>query len=237
MIAVIQAGGKGLRLRPFTFILPKPLMPVGDQPVLEITLKWLRRWDVNKVYITTGYLGQLIRALCKDGSRWDMEINYTEEPEPLGTIGALRLIDRENITETFIVINGDLITDLNLRSFINFHRKHGGLVTVATTNKPVKVDLGVLSSRDNKVIEFEEKPVLNYQVSMGIYCMEPEVLDFIPQGVPFGFDDLMQTMFMHDLPTYLYKHEGLWMDIGRQEDFQRANEEFNRSYKAQILGA
>lgn len=237
MIAIIQAGGKGVRLRPFTFVLPKPLMPVGDQPVLEIMLKWLRRWDVNKIYITTGYLGQLIHALCKDGSRWDMEINYTEEPEPLGTIGALRLIDSVNINETFIVINGDLITDLNLRSFINFHRKHGGLVTIATTCKPIKIDLGVLSCRDDKVIEFEEKPVLRYQVSMGIYCMEPDVLKLIPKGVPFGFDDLMQAMLMHDLPVYLYKHEGLWMDIGRQEDFQRANEEFNRSYKAQILGA
>jgi len=114
MKAVIQAGGRGVRLRPYTFLLPKPLMPVGDLPVIELLLKWLRRWGVKKTYITIGYLGNLIRSLCGDGSQWDIEIVYSQEPEPLGTIGPLRLI-KDQLTETFFTLNGDLITDLNLR--------------------------------------------------------------------------------------------------------------------------
>jgi NDP-mannose synthase len=241
MIAVIQAGGKGTRLRPYTLVVPKPIMPLGEQPVIEVLLKWLRRWSVMKVYITVGYLGHLIRALCGDGHQWDMEIIYSEEQEPLGTIGPLRLIE-DQLTETFLVLNGDLITDMNLGAFIDSHRQHNGnngnngernssngkaLVTVAVTEKFITIDLGVLGSQNSLLTEFREKPKLNFQVSMGIYCMEPAVLDFIPHNVPFGFDDLMYVMLARGLPVHLYKHEGLWMDIGRTEDFCRAQEAFS----------
>ncbi|MGR6035985.1 MAG: nucleotidyltransferase family protein [Candidatus Nitrosoglobus sp.] len=236
MIAVIQAGGKGTRLRPYTLVMPKPMMPVGDQPVIEVLLKWLRRWGIHKVFITTGYLEHLIRALCGDGSQWDMEIAYSPEPEPLGTIGPLRLLG-DQINETFLVLNGDLITDLDLGAFIAFHRRKGGLVTIGATHKGITIDLGVLDTVDGRLTGFREKPKMEYQVSMGVYCMEPPVLSLIPRGVPFGFDDLAHGMLEKELPIYLYNHEGLWMDIGRKDDFCRAQDGFLRDYKSLILGA
>jgi NDP-sugar pyrophosphorylase family protein len=235
MIAVIQAGGKGTRLRPYTLALPKPLMPVGDLPVIEVLLKWLRRWGIKETWITLGYLGSLIRTLCCDGSQWDMKIGYSQEPEPLGTIGPLRLI-KNHLQETFLTVNGDLISDLSLQDFINFHRSHDGLITVAVTQKNIKVDLGVLQSENGRMLGFQEKPSMKFNVSMGIYCMEPEILNLIPSNIPFGFDNLMHAMLDQRMPVYLYHHEGLWLDIGREEDFRHAQEFFPKEYKDLILG-
>lgn len=223
MKAVIQAGGKGSRLKPYTLVLPKPLMPVGNFPVIELLLKWLRRNGVKQAFITTGYLGHLLKALCGDGSQWDMSIEYSEENEPLGTVGALNLV-RDRLDETFLVVNGDLLTDLNLRDFTEYHKAHGGVLTVGVTQKLVQVDLGVIDTQDGVVCGFREKPEFGYDVSMGVYCMEPEVLDLIPKGVPFGFDDLMYRMLDNKKLVRTYQHKGLWMDVGRVEDFQKAQE-------------
>lgn len=237
MIAVIQAGGKGTRLQPYTFIMPKPLMPVGDHPVLEILLKWLRKWGVKKTIITTGYLGHLIRSLCGNGfsNNCGMEISFSQEPEPLGTVGALRLVDNQ-LNSTFLTVNGDLITDLDLREFIKFHKSRGGLLTVAVTRKKVGVDLGVLESKDGIMTNFKEKPILDYVVSMGIYCMEPGILELIPKGVPFGFDNLVLEMLQEKLPVHVFEHKGLWMDIGREEDFKIAQKDFMTKHKSSVLG-
>ena len=231
---MIQAGGKGTRLRPYTLVLPKPLMPVGGFPVIEMLLKWLCRNGIRETWITIGHLGHLIRALCGDGSQWGMEIAYSEEPEPLGTVGPLRLIS-EQLDETFLMLNGDLITNLEPRALVDFHRRHGGLVTVAATRKNVSIDLGVIESQSAQITAFREKPTMKFHVSMGIYCMEPSILDLIPQGVPFGFDDLMLEMLERGLPVYMYEHHGVWMDIGRKEDFLRAQEVFTENSTA-ILG-
>ncbi len=225
MKAVIQAGGMGTRLRPYTLVLPKPLMPIGGVPVIEVLLKWLRRSGIQETYVTTGYLGHLIRALCGDGRQWDLDIRYSEEPEPLGTVGALHLLE-EHLDGTFLVLNGDLLTDLDLHAFTGFHKSHGGLLTVGVTSKNINVDLGVLETEGSRVVEFREKPTLHYLVSMGIYCMEPGVLELIPKGVPFGFDNLMHIMLERDLPVHVFRHEGQWMDIGRPEDFQHAQDQF-----------
>ena len=225
MKAVIQAGGKGTRLRPYTLILPKPLMPVGNLPVIELLLKWLRRNGIREVFITTGYLGHLLKSLCGDGAQWDMSIKYSEEPEPLGTVGALNLV-RDGLDETFLVLNGDLLTDLDLRAFIQYHRRHGDALTVGVTEKPVKVDLGVIDTEGDRISGFREKPTFSYDVSMGIYCMEPDVLEFIPKGMPFGFDDLMYRMLDQNKPVRVFRHKGLWVDVGRPEDFQKAQELF-----------
>lgn len=146
MKAVIQSGGKGTRLRPYTTVLPKPLMPVGSKPVLELLLKWLRRNGIDEVYITTGYLGHLIQSYCGDGRQWDLKIHYTEETEPLGTIGALSLL-REQLDETFLVLNGDVVTDLNLNAFTAYHRRHGAPLTIATFQKTSKLEFGVIEIR------------------------------------------------------------------------------------------
>jgi len=223
MKAVIQAGGKGTRLRPYTLVLPKPLMPVGDQPVIETLLKWLRRNGVHEIYITIGYLGHLIRSLCGDGSQWGMDIIYSEESEPLGTVGPLRPL-RDQLNETFLVLNGDLITDLDLRTFTDSHRNNDGILTVAVTEKKIKMQLGVIENDNGCIKGFREKPETVFQVSMGIYCMEPGVFDLIPKGVPFGFDNLMYTMLERNMPIYAFHHKGCWMDIGIEEDFRHAQE-------------
>jgi uncharacterized protein involved in exopolysaccharide biosynthesis len=166
-------------------ILPKPLMPVGSKPVLELLLKWLRRNGTCDAYITTGYLGHLIRIACGDGRQWDLRITYTEEPEPLGTVGALHLL-REKLDGTFFMVNGDVLTDLNLNAFAAAHRQHGGALTIATVQRTVRMDYGIIEEVGNQVVQFKEKPNLSHLVSMGVYCMEPEVLDYIPAGVPFA---------------------------------------------------
>ena len=234
MKAVIQAGGKGTRLRPYTLILPKPLMPVGDKPVIELLLKWLRRNGTRDAFITTGYLGHLIKALCSDGRQWGLNIKYSEEPEPMGTVGALTLL-REHLDQTFLMLNGDLITDMDLNAFKAFHKSHNGMLTIGVTKKRVKVDLGTLSISGDTVTSFVEKPTLCYDVSMGIYCMEPDIIDLIPQGVPFGFDDLMHSLLGRNIPVHVFKHEGLWMDIGRPEDFKKAQEYF-KEHEEFLLG-
>jgi len=234
MIAVIQAGGKGTRLQPYTLALPKPLMPVGDEPVLLILLKWLRKWGVKKTCITTGYLGHLIRVLCSN-NHFDMDISFSQEPEPLGTVGGLRLLENE-LTDTFLTVNGDLLCDLDLRAFCSFHKKRGGLLTIAVTEKIINVDLGVLKCKNNLMTDFKEKPSMRFKVSMGIYCMEPDILGLIPKFMPFGFDDLVYEMLERGLPINVFVHNGLWMDIGREEDFVHAQKHFLKEYKSIILG-
>ena len=223
MKAVIQSGGRGTRLRPYTSVLPKPLMPIGAKPVIELLLKWLRRNGIEDIYITTGYLGHLIRSVCGDGRQWGMNITYTQETEPLGTIGPLALL-RDKLDCTFLVLNGDVLTDLSLNAFTSFHRAHGHPLTIATTTRVTKMDFGVVDDVDGVVTRFREKPTLTNSVSKGAYCMEPDVLRYIPSGMPFGFDDLVFCMMERGVPVHTYKHQGLWLDIGRVEDFHKAQE-------------
>jgi NDP-sugar pyrophosphorylase family protein len=223
MKVVIQCGGQGTRLRPYTMVLPKPLMPVKSQPVLELLLKWLRRNDVQDVYITTGYLGHLIRSVFGDGAQWDMRIKYTDEREPLGTIGPLSLL-RDDLDETFLVMNGDVLTDLCLSELIETHRNCQSLVTIATSVRKTKMDFGVIEQMGRRITSFKEKPTLTNLVSMGVYCMEPGILEHIPSGVPFGFDDLILRMLARGVPAHCFVHDGMWLDIGRIDDFQKAQD-------------
>ena len=223
MKAVIQCGGKGTRLRPYTAVLPKPLMPIGSRPVLELLLKWLRRNGIREVFITTGYLGHLIRSFCSDGRQWDLNITYTQEIEPLGTIGPLSLL-RDKLDSSFLVLNGDVLTDLSLSQFTSSHRRHKGPVTIATSLRTTKMEFGVIEEKGDRVLTFLEKPSLANLVSMGIYCMEPTVFDFIPTGVPYGFDDLMFEMLEAGTPVHVFRHQGTWLDIGRVDDFHKAQD-------------
>ena len=223
MKAVIQCGGQGTRLRPYTMVLPKPLMPVRSQPVLELLLKWLRRNDIRDIYITTGYLGNLIKSYCGDGRQWDTRIRYTEERTPLGTIGPLGML-RDELDSTFLVINGDVITDLSINAFTEFHQRMGGALSVATMHRQTRMEFGVIEKRGGRITNFKEKPILSNLVSMGVYCMEPEVLQYIPTGVPFGFDDLILCLLRRGVPAHSYIHEGIWLDIGRIDDFESAQE-------------
>jgi NDP-sugar pyrophosphorylase family protein len=212
-----------MRLRPYTTVLPKPLLPMGAKPVLELLIKWLRRNGVRDIYITTGYLGHLIRSYCGDGRQWDVNIEYTDEPEPLGTMGALSLL-RDKLDSTFLVLNGDVVTDVSLNALMAHHRQHRSGLTVATVTRTVRVDFGVLEETNFRVTRFKEKPNLSHLVSMGIYCMEPRMLEHVPTGIPFGFDDLMFRMLEFGDPVTTFLHKGFWLDVGRIEDFQKAQE-------------
>jgi len=223
MKAVIQAGGRGTRLQPYTSVLPKPLMPIGHRPVLELLLKWVRRNGIKDVYITTGYLGHLIQSFCGDGRQWGLRIKYTLETEPLGTIGPLDMI-RDELDCTFLVLNGDVLMDLRMSDFIACHRKHGGPLTIATTTRATKTEFGVIEDVDGVVTQFIEKPTYMNAVSMGAYLMDPSVLSFVPSGVPFGFDNLVFGMLEEGVPVHTFRHHGLWLDIGRVDDFQKAQQ-------------
>jgi mannose-1-phosphate guanylyltransferase len=198
-------------------------MPIGARPVLELVLKWLRRNGIKDVFITTGYLGHLIRSVCGDGNQWNMRITYTQEPEPLGTMGPLSLLC-EHLDEPFLVLNGDVLTDLSLSQLMSCHRRHQASLTIATATRCTKMEFGVIDETEGRVTGFREKPELPHLVSMGIYCMEPAVLERIPSGVPFGFDDLMFQMLEEEAVVHVFKHSGMWLDIGRVEDFHKAQD-------------
>ena len=226
MKAVILAGGKGTRLHPYTLILPKPLIPIGNRAILEILIGRLKKFGFREVIICVGYLGNLIKVLVGDGNKWGVSVSYSEENKPLGTIGPLTLIDGEQ-TETFLVCNGDTLTDLNLHDLLEFHENKGGIATIAGIKREIRLDLGTFElDGDDRIGSFAEKPKKEYFASMGIYLFEPEIYNYIPRGMPFGFDDLMYKLISEDIPVYSYIHDGYWFDIGIEDDCHRAQKEF-----------
>lgn len=224
---VIQAGGKGSRLYPYTKVLPKPLMPVGGMPILEVVIRQLASHGFRDLVITVGHLGDMIRWCCGDGARWGVHIAYCAEAQPLGTMGPLRQVD--GLDRPFLVMNGDLLTDLDYGSFFRWHLAGNAPLSIATYMKPVNISLGVLEmDSQQRVIGFQEKPTLHFPCSMGVYGMNPELLDLIPEGQPFGFDDLMHEMLGRGIAARAFPFRGTWMDIGRPEDFQLACEAFEK---------
>jgi NDP-sugar pyrophosphorylase family protein len=227
MQAIILAGGKGRRLLPYTTVLPKPLMPIGDYPIIEIILRQLKRCGFNKITISTGYLHELIHAYLDSNKTLGLKIDYSNEKSPLGTIGPLRLI--ENLDDTFLVMNGDILTDIDYRKLIESHTERRAIATVATYERDVNVDFGVLEKdTDNRIIAFREKPTYHFNVSMGVYIFSKRILDYVPADTPFGFDQLMHALIAKNEEVYSYPHTGYWLDIGRPDDYERSIMEFER---------
>jgi NDP-sugar pyrophosphorylase family protein len=226
--AVILAGGKGVRLRPYTTSLPKPLVPLGDEcAILEVVLHQLAHAGVGSVSLAIGHLGQLIRALVGDGKRWGLEVDYWEEDSPLGTVGPL-VQHRDELPEDFLVMNGDILTDIPFGQVLDRHESAGAEVTVAAYTREVRIDFGVLelTSAQDSIVGFVEKPTLDYTVSMGVYALARRVLQRFEPGLPLGFDDLLlDQLRIGNLPQS-FCYDGFWLDIGRPEDYDRANEEF-----------
>ncbi|HCI58089.1 MAG: NTP transferase domain-containing protein [Bacteroidetes bacterium] len=221
MIAVLLAGGKGTRLAPFTISLPKPLMPVGNRPILEILIKQLKDAGVTKVVICVGYLESLIRSYFGDGSKFGVEIIYSSETEPLGTAGPMKLIE-SYLTDSFFFMNGDLFTDINLEEMFRFHKDNKAVATIGLTRRTVDIDFGVIKiDQTNEFTEWKEKPTLEYLVSMGIYVFEPAVLKYLPDGY-FNVPDLIIKLHEAKESVKGYQYKGNWLDIGRLEDYQRA---------------
>ena len=226
MKTVILAGGRGTRLQPYTLVVPKPLVPVGGMPVIELIIKRLRKFGIDDFIVTTGYLGDLIKAVCGDGSRWGVHIEYSDEYEPLGTIGPLNLI-KDQLNETFIVVNGDTITDIDIHELMKFHRASNAIATIAATRRTMQIELGVLEADEaGSLTDFQEKPSHDYFASMGLYVFEPEIMEYIPERGSFGFDDLMYAFQASEASVYVYHHPGYWLDIGIMSDLERAQEEY-----------
>lgn len=233
MQAIILAGGKGRRLLPYTTVLPKPLMPIGDYPIIEVILRQLKKCGFSKISISTGYLHELIHAYLDSNKTLGLNISYSHEETPLGTIGPLRLL--EDLDDTFLVMNGDILTDLDYKKLIGFHKEHNAIATVATYQRDANIDFGVLETdSEKKIIAFREKPTYHFNVSMGVYVFSKKILDFVPADTPFGFDQLMYALIAKNEEVYSYSHTGYWLDIGRPDDYARSIEEFER-YKDRFL--
>jgi NDP-mannose synthase len=226
MQAIVLAGGKGKRLRPYTTIFPKPLMPINETPILEIIIKQLKYYGVDEITLAVGYLKELLQAYFNEGQKWNIKINYSFEEKPLGTAAPIRLINC--LDENFLVMNGDVLTTLDFKEFYDFHINSNSICTIAMYSKPVKIDLGVLEhNEDNELVDYIEKPTLNYKVSMGVYAFNHRVLDFIPNNEYFDFPDLIQLLIKKKEKVMGYNFDGHWLDIGRNEDYQNAIDIFN----------
>ncbi|MFE9116636.1 NDP-sugar synthase [Streptomyces sp. NPDC007172] len=237
MHAVILAGGKGVRLRPYTTALPKPLVPIGDQhAILEIVLRQLAASGFTSCTIAIGHLGQIIRAYVGDGERWGLDIDYSTEESPLGTIGPL-LTMRDRLPESFLVMNGDILTDLDYADVLTRHRTSGAPLTIATYARKVHIDFGVLTTDDTKVVAFTEKPSMDYRVSMGVYGLSLSTLADYTPGLPLGFDELVLDLLKAQTPPHAYAFDGYWLDIGRPDDYDRANAEFTTHRSLLLKGA
>ena len=225
MKAVILAGGKGTRLAPYTRIFPKPMLPIGDKAIVEIMIYQMKRAGIGDITLAVGHLAGLMRAFFQDGSQYGVKIGYSYEHQPLGTAGPLAGIP--DLKGTFMVTNGDVLTTLDMRDLIAFHNENKGVATIATHERKVKIDLGVIHANgDHTITGYEEKPTIVYSVSMGIYLFEPDVLAFIPKGEYLDFPDLIKMLIEAGKKVVAYPFNGYWQDLGRPDDYEQANIDF-----------
>ncbi len=227
MQAVILAGGKGTRLRPYTTVLPKPLMPVGDYPILEIILRQLKHAGVTEVILTVGYLGQILQAFFQDGDRLGLKITYSFEDKPLGTAGPIALV-LDHLQDNFLIMNGDLMTTMNYGNLYQFHRDKQAAATIGLFQREVKIDFGVIETdSEGKLSKYIEKPRYQYSVSMGVNVLnKAQVMPYLIPGEYLDVPDLMMKLRNDGCPVYCYQEPCQWLDIGRIDDYQVATELF-----------
>jgi len=225
MMAVILEGGKGTRLKPFTMTIPKPLLPLGDVPIMEVVLRQLAAAGVRRVVITLGHMAHLFVADIGDGSRFGLHIDYCFEVEPLGTAGPIRLVS--DLEDDFLVMNGDLLTTLNFRDLVDSHLSHGAWGTIALHQREVKIDYGVVeTTADGLLSNYVEKPTIHYEVSKGSNVLSRRCVDFIPASGPFQMPDLMLAMQRAGKMVLCYKTDCYWQEIVRFDDYQQASADF-----------
>jgi NDP-sugar pyrophosphorylase family protein len=225
MRAVILAGGKGTRLLPYTTVFPKPLMPINGIPILEVVVRQLKKFGFDQITLAVGYLSELIETFFGDGRKWGLSIDYVKETEPLGTVGCLSLIN--DLDEPFLVMNGDVLTNLNYRELYQHHIKHNSSITIGMYDKPFKVNLGVIETNGDGIIKnYIEKPVHNYQVSIGVYVFNPETLSLVKDNEYMDFPELVHALLKNNARVIGYKFSGHWLDIGQHEDYVQATEIF-----------
>ena len=228
MKAVILAGGKGTRLAPYTTSFPKPLVPVDDKPILEIVIQQLISYGITDITMAVGHLAELIMAYFTDGKKYDINIKYSYEKKPLGTIGALSLV-RDELTETFLVMNGDVLSDIDYNKLVENHKRGGSIATIALTKRSVNIDFGVADWDETRgIVNYHEKPKIHHYVSMGIYIFEPEIFDYFQPDQHFDLPDLVLAIIKSGSRVNGYIHEGYWLDIGRPEDYEKACSDANK---------
>jgi NDP-sugar pyrophosphorylase family protein len=229
MRAVILAGGLGTRLRPYTTVLPKPLVPVGERPILEHILRRLHACGVHTADLCVGHLGELIQLYFSESDSLpaDLELRWHREDEPLGTAGALRLVP--DLEGTFIAMNGDILTTLDYEELVAFHESSGATLTVATHARRVEIDLGVIETDGARIVDYREKPKLDYEVSMGIYAYNERALAYLPAEGPCQFPELVQRLLEAHEEVASFRSDAEWYDIGTPDEHRRAVEAFERS--------
>jgi NDP-sugar pyrophosphorylase family protein len=225
MRAVIFAGGRGTRLAPYTTVLPKPLIPIGERSILELIIDQLSARGFDHITLCVGYLAHLIQAVVDGRPHEGCSIEYIHEETPLGTAAPLKLVP--GLDDTFLAMNGDILTTLDYEELLAAHHEGGHVMTIATHVRRSKVDYGVIhldtsSSSARRVVDFEEKPETEIVVSMGIYIFEPRVLDFIPDSGPFDIPDVIRALLDAGETVGALPFEGFWLDLGRHEDYEAA---------------
>lgn len=220
--AIILAGGKGQRLRPYTLVLPKPLMPIGEYPILEVVVRQLASQGFDHITMALNHQANIIKAFFGDGSPWNIKIDYSHETKPLNTMGPLHLI--HDLPENFLIMNGDILSDINFAELYDYHIKENKIFTISSHERESIIDYGVLETNTEERIlnGFREKPRYYFEVSMGIYMANCKILDYIPKGQSFGFDHLMLKLLAEKQPVNVRKYEGIWLDIGRPDDYEQA---------------
>lgn len=228
--AIILAGGKGTRLKPYTVSLPKPLVPVVDKPVIEIIILQLAKNGFDRITLTINHMAEIIKAFCGDGSKWGIHIDYSQEDQPLSTMGPLKLI--KDLPENFLIMNGDVLTDLNFSRFYQGHVASQNIFTISSYERRYVNDYGVLEvSPRNTLKGFHEKPVQTFEVSMGVYMANREILHFIPDNKAYGFDNLMYDLLEVNEVVNVKKHDRYWLDIGRPDDYEQAAADYETIIK------
>jgi NDP-sugar pyrophosphorylase family protein len=227
MRAIILAGGKGTRMRPYTVVLPKPLMPIGDYPILEVVVRQLAYQGFQHITMAVNHQAELIQAFFGKGEKWGVPIDYSFEDTPLSTMGPLKLI--ADLPDDFLIMNGDVLTDLDYGAFFDHHISQRNIFTISSFQRELRSEYGVLEVNDDQHLEgFKEKPVISLEVSMGVYMANKGILEYIPSGEPYGFDHLMMDLIKTGKPASVKRHHGYWLDIGRPDDYMQAIEEFDK---------
>jgi NDP-sugar pyrophosphorylase family protein len=226
MYAVIMAGGEGARLKPYTQVIPKPLLPLGERPIVEIIVTQLKNEGFDRLVITTGYKGDLVKAYFQDGSKYGLSIEYTEEKIKMGTAGALSLISSKP-REPFLIINGDILTDLSLRKFMDVHRASKAVLTIGIIKYKLEIPYGIVKANGRVLKSIEEKPSFFFDVGAGIYGASEGIFRYIPEGQPMDFPELVKTLKKHREHVHCYEITEYWKDIGIMDDFEAANREID----------
>jgi NDP-sugar pyrophosphorylase family protein len=235
--AVILAGGKGTRLAPYTTVLPKPLLPIGNRAILEVVVEQLAAARFTDLTFAVGYLPHLIEAVFRDGRGRGVDISYHRESSPTGTAGVLA--DLRHLDEPFLMMNGDVLTSLDYRELYDAHCDSGNALTVATHRRTIRSDYGVLHldgelSGTRRVVGWQEKPEHSEMVSMGVYIVDPSVCDHVEDGVPIDLPDVVKRLLDAGEQVGSYEYDGLWLDIGRHDDYELAVSEYEKLVSAPV---